>query len=82
MVLVNLKNPKQKVAFGKISGCWGSKKFHCSLIPKFWYKVDVMVVHMLEGPLMHSHENDDHAIVKDVVGICTMWNWKYVEVTS
>ncbi len=59
MVLVNSKNPRQKVAFGKINGCWGLEKFHCSLILEFWYKMDVMSALLHEAPFMHPHEDAD-----------------------
>jgi hypothetical protein len=81
VVLVNPKNPRQKVAFGKINGRWGfMDKFHGLNIPKFWIKVDVAVEHVLDVPLMHPYEVDDQVVIKDVVGSCTLWNLKYVKV--
>jgi hypothetical protein len=59
VVLVNLKNPRQKVVFGKINDHWGLEKFHCSPIPKFWYKLHFMSTLLSEAPFMHPHEDDD-----------------------
>jgi hypothetical protein len=82
VVLLNPKNVRQKVASSKVSDQWGLEKFHDATIPKFWFKVDVAIVHMLEIPLMHPHKADDQAIVGDVVSTCTLWNWKYVKIAS
>jgi len=82
MVLVNPKNPKQKVVSSKMSGHWGADKFHGSPILEFMLKVDIVVVHMPDIPLMHPHEDNDQSLVKDVVGTCTLWNWRYVKVVN
>ncbi len=59
MTLVNAKNQRQKVALGKINGLWGIDKFHGLLIQKIWIKVDVVVAHVVDVPLMHTHDDDD-----------------------
>jgi hypothetical protein len=82
VVLVNLKNPKHKVVSGKISGRWGVDKFHGSPILEFMLKVDIVVAHVPNIPLMHPHEANDQALVRDVVGTCTLWNWRYVKVVN
>jgi len=69
------------VAFGKISCHWGVDKFHGSPILEFMLKMDV-VAHVLDTPLMHLHEVDDQALVRDVVGTCTLWNCRYVKVLN
>jgi len=71
---MNPKNVRQNVASSKVNGQWGLEKFHGATIPKFWFKVDVANVHMPKLPLMHPNEIDDHVIVGDVVGTCTLWN--------
>jgi hypothetical protein len=82
VVLLNPKNAKQKVAFGKVSGQWGLEKFHGAIVLEFLFKVDVATMHMLEIPLMHPHEANDQVAMGDVVGTCTLWNWKYVKIAS
>jgi hypothetical protein len=67
-MLLNPKNPKQKVASSKISGLWGVEKFHGHFIPKFCVKVNVMVVHVDDVPFMHPHELADQVLMQDVVG--------------
>jgi hypothetical protein len=57
------KNPKQKVASGKINGLQGVDKFHGCVIPSFWVKVDVAVIHMVDIPLMHSRKVNDQVVV-------------------
>jgi len=42
--------------------------------------VDVVVAHVLDTALVYLYEVDDQVIMRDVVGICTLWNWKYVKV--
>ncbi len=68
------------MALGKLSGLCGVDKFHGCVIPSFYMKVDVVVIHMANIPLMHPHEADDQVVVRDVIGISTLWNWKYVKV--
>lgn len=51
----------------KISGLWGIAMFHGNVIPYFWLKVDVAVVHMGDIPLMHPHEANDQVLVQDVL---------------
>jgi hypothetical protein len=58
----------------------GVDKFHGSLIVDVCFKVDVVVFHVFDTPLMYLYEADDQDVVRDVVGICTLWNWKYVKV--
>lgn len=58
-MLLNPKNPKYKVALRKINGLWGVDKFHGHFIPSFCVKVDVVIVHVGDVPLMHPHELDD-----------------------
>jgi hypothetical protein len=70
------------VVFDKISGHWGVDKFHGSPILEFMLKIDVVVPHVPDIPLMHLHEVDDQALVQDVVGTCTLWNWRYVKVVN
>jgi hypothetical protein len=82
MVVLNRKNPWQKVASNKISGHWGVDKFHGSNILEFGFNVDVGVVHVVDIPLMRSHEANDQVLEGDVVGTCCLWNWKYVKVAS
>jgi hypothetical protein len=79
VTLPNPKNPRQKVALGKINGLWGVDKFHGRFIPIFCVKVDVGVVHVGDVPFIHPHELDDQVLVQDVVGTSTLWNWKYVK---
>ncbi len=67
------------MALGKISGLWGMDKFHGCFIPNFCVKVDVVVVHVDDVPLIHPHEPNDQVLMQDVVGISTLWNWKYVK---
>ncbi len=52
---------------GKISGLWGIDRFHGNVIPYFWLKVDVAVLHMGDIPLMHPHEVDNQVLVQDVL---------------
>jgi hypothetical protein len=59
LTLVNPKNQRQKVALRKISGLWGINKFHGLPIPKFWIKVNVAIAHVVDVPLMYTHEADD-----------------------
>jgi hypothetical protein len=82
VTLVNPKIQKQKVALGKISGLWGIDKFHGLPIPKFWIKIDIAIAHVVDVPLMHTHEADDQFLMKDVVGTSTLWNWKYVKIDN
>jgi hypothetical protein len=72
VVLLNPKNPRQKVASGKISDWWGLHKFHGAFLLEFWFTIDLQDVYVFDNPLMHSHEIDDHAFVQDVVGICAL----------
>ncbi len=51
----------------KINGLWGIDMFHGNVIPYFWLKVDVVVVHMGDIPFMHSHEDDNRVLVQDVL---------------
>jgi hypothetical protein len=82
VTLLNAKNPRQKVALGKISGLWGVDKFHGHFIPNFYVKVDVAVVRVGDVPFMHPHELDNQILVQDVLGISTLWNWEYVKVVQ
>jgi hypothetical protein len=69
------------VASSKINNCLGGvDKFHGSLIVDVCFKVDVVVVHVIDIPLMYLYEVDDQTIMRDVVGICTLWNQRYVKV--
>ncbi len=45
-------------------------------------KMDVVVAHVHDTPLMHLHEVDDQALVRDVVGTCILWNCRYVKVLN
>ncbi len=74
VVLVNPKNSKQKVASGKINGRWRLEKFHGAFILEFWFKVDLQEAYVHGHPLMHPHEANDQAFVRDVVCTCTLWN--------
>jgi hypothetical protein len=73
-MLLNPKNTRQKMALRKISDLWGIDKFHNTIIPILWLKVDVHVVHMGDVPLMHPHEANDQVLVRDVIGTCALWN--------
>lgn len=73
-MLLNPKNPRQKVALGKITSLWGVDKFHGYVIPSFCVKVNVAVIHMANIPLMHPHEVDDQVVVRNVIGTSTLWN--------
>ncbi len=66
-MLENPKNTRQKVVVGKISGLWGTDMFHGNVIPYFWLKVDVAIVHMGDIPLMHPHEANDQVLVQHVL---------------
>ncbi len=68
------------MALRKINGLWGVDKFHGHFIPSFCVKVDVVIVHVGDVPLMHPHELDDQVLVQDLVRTSTLWNWKYVKV--
>ncbi len=53
----------------------GVDKFHGNVIPIFWLKVDVVVVHIGDIPFMHPHSKvDDQVLVQDVIGTSTLWN--------
>ncbi len=82
VTLLNPKNPRHKVASGKISGLWGLDKFHGCTILDFWFKVYVDVVHMPEVPLIHPHDANDQYVVEHVEGACTLWNWKFVKLVG
>ncbi len=41
--------------------------FHGNVIPYFWLKVDVAIVHMGDIPLMHPHEANDQVLVQHVL---------------
>ncbi len=58
----------------KISGLWEIEKFSGIVIPNFWLKVDVNVVHKGDVPLMHPHEANDQVLVRDVIRTCALWN--------
>lgn len=61
-----VKSQKHKAKGGnrKISGLWGIYKFHGNVIPIFWLKVDVVVIHIGDIPLMHPHSKvDDQVLV-------------------
>ncbi len=66
----------------KLTAIGGVDKFHGSPILEFILKMDVVVIHVPNTPLMHPHEIDDQALVRDVVGTCTLWNWRYVKVVN
>jgi len=53
------KPKKHTIDSGKINGLWGIDKFHGDVIPEFSLKVDVVIVHVVDVPLMHLHELDD-----------------------
>lgn len=78
---MSVKNNKQKVALGEISGVWVVDKFHFKFIPKFWYKVDVTIVHLCDVALMYPYEAWDPCVVKDVVGSCTLWDARNLKAT-
>jgi hypothetical protein len=82
MATMNPNNASQKVASNRVSGWWGVDKFHGATIPDFWFKIDVAIAHMPKIPLMHRHEVDEWTKVGDVVGTCTLWNWKFVKIAS
>jgi hypothetical protein len=63
VTLFNKINPRQMVASSSISGLWRIDKFHGLIIPSFWVKVNVANVHMVEVPLMHPHELDNHVVM-------------------
>ncbi len=48
----------------KINGLWGINKFHGLPIPNFWIKINLVVAHMVDVPLMHTHEVDDQFLMK------------------
>ncbi len=64
MTLANTRNKKHKVTSRKINGLWGINKFHGLPILEFWIKVDLVVVHVVDVPLMHTHEADDQFLMK------------------
>jgi hypothetical protein len=71
--LFNPKSPKHKVVGGKISGLWRVDKWHGSIIPNLFVKVDILVVHVVEVPLMVTNEAVDQFTVGDAIGlICLM----------
>ncbi len=82
VTLMNPKNARQKVAFSKVNGGRGVEKFHGTTIVDFWFKIDVATTHMPKNPLKVPHEVDEHTRVGDVVGTCTLWNWKFVKIAS
>lgn len=45
---MNPKNMWQTMAIGKCNGLWGSDKFHGNVIPKFLFKVVVVVAHVVD----------------------------------
>jgi hypothetical protein len=47
------------VASGKLNARWVVDKFHGSLILNFCFKVDGVVVHVLDIPFMYPYEADD-----------------------
>jgi hypothetical protein len=56
VTLFNPKSPQKKVARGKIDGLRGVDKWHGSVIPNLFVKVDILVVHVVEVPLMITNE--------------------------
>ncbi len=83
-MLFNPKSPKQKVAKqqvagGKISGLWGVDKWHDSIIPNLFVKVDISIVHVVEVPLMVTNEVANQLTMRNAIGLSTLWNWKYVK---
>jgi hypothetical protein len=79
---MNPKNARQKVASSKMNGQWGLEKFHGTTILDFWFKIDVATTHMPKIPHMHPHEVDEQTRVGDVVGTCTLWNWRFVKIAN
>ncbi len=77
--LFNPKSPKHKVAGGKISGLWGLDKWHGSIIPNLFVKVDISVVHGVEVPLMVTNEIVNKFTMGDAIGSFALWSWKYVK---
>ncbi len=68
------------MALKKINGLWGINKFHNLPIPFFLIKVNVAIAHVVD--VLHTHEADDQFLMKDVVGISTLWHWKYVKIDN
>jgi hypothetical protein len=79
MLLVNPKTIGKRWHLAKLTVVGGVDKFHGSLIVDVCFKVDVVVAHVLDTPLMYMYGANDQLVVRDVVGICTLWNWKYVK---
>jgi hypothetical protein len=58
-MLFNPKSPKQNVVGDKISGLWEVDKWHDSVTPNLFVKVDISIVHVVEVPLMVTNEVAD-----------------------
>jgi hypothetical protein len=79
VTLFNPKSPQKKVAGGKIDGLWGVDKWHGSIIPNLFVKVDILVVHVVEFPLMVTNETTDQFTTGDAIGSFALWSSKYVK---
>ena len=76
--LVNPRAVKQKVAMGKISGIGGVDKFHCMVISKNWFKVDICLVSQPSVPLMFPKAEVEQYVLEDAQGGIVIWDSKYI----
>jgi hypothetical protein len=80
--LMNPKSTKQKVASRVISGIGGKDKFHFTVIPESWFKIDVQQVFVPEVALMWENESEEQTKVGDIRGGNALWDQKYLKLAT
>jgi hypothetical protein len=80
--LMNPRNVRQKVAFGRVSGFTGEHRFYFLEILDGWMKVDVQEALAPNVVLMMENWDAEQEKVKDVVGSSVLWNTKYVKIAT
>jgi hypothetical protein len=76
---MNPRSNWQKVAAGVISAVGGKDKFHFSVIPNTWFKIDVKETFAPHVPLMWEVADVEQRKIGDVVGGNAVWDQKYLK---
>ena len=72
--LINPRSTKQKVATGVITGIGGVDKFHFTIIPNTWFKIDIRNIFAPDVPLMWENVSADQMKMEDVKGDNVVWD--------
>jgi hypothetical protein len=77
---MNPRSIRKKVATGVVNGIGGEDKFHFTIIPETWLKIDITKVFAPNVALMLEVALVDQRGVGDVKGGNAIWDQKFLKV--